>query len=209
LRARVMVVASLLFVVSTVLALAPMAQAQMPQPFSADMVMTPGRGQADSMTGKVYFSGQKFRMDMSARGHESTILSDTANKVGYMIMPQQKMYMEMRQDGMMGRRGPDLKAYDASNPCANEDGATCKKVGTEMVNGRMCDKWEVTKGAEVTRTLWIDKSSHIPIKTALRDGTVVEFKNIKEGPQPASLFEIPAGYQKMDMGGMMGGRPPR
>ena len=30
-----------------------------------------------------------------------------------------------------------------------------------------------------------------------------EMQNIKEGPQPASLFEIPAGYTKMDMGGMM------
>jgi len=28
-------------------------------------------------------------------------------------------------------------------------------------------------------------------------------RNIQEGAQPASLFEIPAGYTKMDMGSMM------
>jgi hypothetical protein len=30
-----------------------------------------------------------------------------------------------------------------------------------------------------------------------------ELRNIQEGSQPASLFEVPAGYTKMDMGGMM------
>jgi hypothetical protein len=30
-----------------------------------------------------------------------------------------------------------------------------------------------------------------------------ELRNIQEGAQPASLFEIPAGFTKMDLGGMM------
>ena len=33
----------------------------------------------------------------------------------------------------------------------------------------------------------------------------MEFSAIAEGPQPASLFGIPAGYKKMDVGAM-GGR---
>jgi Domain of unknown function (DUF4412) len=208
LKHRLRVVASLLFVMFTVPALTPIALAQMPKPFSADVTVTPVREKGHSMAGKVYFGGKKFRMDSSMEGHDSIIISDPANKVGYLLMPQQKMYMEMRQDGMMGRRGPDMRAYDASNPCAAEEGVTCKKVGTETVNGRMCDKWEFTRGGANTRTVWIDKANYIPIKTVEANGTAVEFKNIKEDPQPASLFEIPAGYQKMDMG-MMGGRPPR
>jgi len=30
-----------------------------------------------------------------------------------------------------------------------------------------------------------------------------ELRNIQEGSQPASLFEVPAGYTKFDMGSMM------
>jgi hypothetical protein len=30
-----------------------------------------------------------------------------------------------------------------------------------------------------------------------------ELRNIQEGTQPAGLFEIPAGFTKMDLGGMM------
>jgi hypothetical protein len=35
----------------------------------------------------------------------------------------------------------------------------------------------------------------------------MEMTNIKEGPQDASLFEVPAGYQKVEMGGGMRPNP--
>ncbi len=53
-------------------------------------------------------------------------------------------------------------------------------------------------------TNWIDKKLHVPIKSLHADGTSWELQNLKEGAQPATLFEIPSGYQKFDMGGMMG-----
>lgn len=205
--------AVLAIIFGVVLALVPAALAQMPKPFSADMFVTPGRSGGEAVNGKFFYGGQRMRMEMSARGHESVMITDIPKKVTYMVMPQQRMYMEMQHSAMMrGQRGPDFKPYDASNPCAAEEGTTCKKVGTETVNARLCDKWEFTKGGKPDRTVWIDKQNHIPIKTVSSDGTVFEFKNIKEGPQAASLFDVPSGYQKMDMGGMMGGsgmKPPR
>ncbi len=182
---------------------AAVAFAQMPSPFSADMKMSNAR--QTNMTGKMYFSGQKVRMDMNAAGHSSAVISDLPSRTVYMIMPQQRMYMEMKADQMPGGK-QQWKPYDAANPCANEAGVTCKKLGTEMVNGRMCDKWLFTGGAGGERTVWIDQRSHIPIKTVMPDGSF-ELTNVKEGPQPASLFEVPAGFTKMDMGGMMQGMP--
>jgi hypothetical protein len=41
------------------------------------------------------------------------------------------------------------------------------------------------------------------IKTAGGTGGGIELRNIQEGSQPSSLFEVPAGYMKMDMGAMM------
>ena len=46
------------------------------------------------------------------------------------------------------------------------------------------------------------RSCGFPVKWDGKNGGG-EMQNIQEGPQPASLFEIPAGYTKMDMGGMM------
>ena len=50
--------------------------------------------------------------------------------------------------------------------------------------------------------MWVDTKLHCVVKTDGAAGSI-ELRNIKEGSQPASLFEIPAGYTKFDMGAMM------
>ncbi len=128
-------------------------------------------------------------------------------------MPEQHMYMEHKADEMAGHRPgmmPSIKPFrDPSNPCANEEGTTCKKVGVEQVNGRTCDHWQITDKNGKVSNVWIDQKLHFPIKTVTEDSTW-ELSNIQEGEPSASLFQIPAGYTKMDMGSMMQmGRPPQ
>ena len=201
---------------STLLLLCAFALAQMPVQFSADMVMTPGKAGGMATNGKFFFGGTKMRMEMNGGGQQMIMITDLDRKVVDQLMPQQQMYMEHAMGQPMGGRGPampEIKAYDPNNPCSNDPDVTCRKVGTEMMNGRMCDKWEFTAKPGThgsTRTLWIDHSTRIPIKTAMPDGMTMEFKNIKEGAQSASLFQVPPGYQKMDLGNMMRGmRPPK
>ncbi len=176
--------------------------------FSADMRMTAPGGQQS--TGKIYWGSGKIRFDMNAEGHDVSMIQDVAKKTSYLVMHQQRMYMEAGAANAMGGRmhAPDLKAYDPNNPCAAEPGYTCKKVGAETVNGRSCDKWQFT-GPNGDRTVWIDQKLHFPIRTVSSEGGEMDITNVKEGSQPASLFQVPAGYMKMDMGGMMGRRPPQ
>jgi hypothetical protein len=178
---------------------ATLALAQVPNmpQFSADMKM--GR-EGDFATGKMYWGGNRMRMDMTANGHDVSMIHDPPKKISYMIMPEQKMYMELSANSPMLGRTPDIKLYDPSNPCAAEEGYTCKKVGAETVNGRSCDKWEFT-GSHGNRTVWIDQKLHFPLRTVSADGHTFDLTNVKEGSQPASLFEIPSGFTKLDMGG--------
>jgi hypothetical protein len=173
--------------------------------FSAD-VQIKGEKRGDSMSGKMYFGGQKWRMDMSAQGHNSSMIFDLPSKTAYMVMPEQKMYMEMRLDQQMpgAPKTPEFEPIDPKNPCAHDAEVTCTKVGTEVVNGRSTDKWVFTdrKGGE-RHTAWVDQKLGFPIRTVHSDGGSMELLNIKEGPQPASVFQVPAGFQKFDMGGMM------
>jgi len=202
--------ATLLFVVQAT------AQMMGPQPFSADATYSgTGHGPrgATEMEGKMYFGHNHMRMEMQAgpRGG-SIMIVDFKTKVTDMLMPDQQMYFEHRADDTNMRRPgmATLKPYaDPSNPCANEEGWTCKNLGTEEVNGRICDHWQITtKDGKVTNA-WVDKKIHFPIKSVTPDGTW-ELSNIKEGEPDASLFQVPAGYRKMDMGSMMqGGRPPQ
>ncbi|MGE5111397.1 MAG: DUF4412 domain-containing protein [Acidobacteriaceae bacterium] len=198
-RLAVSVVPILLFGLS---AMAQVAPAQ----FSADLLMHSQRG---DMTGKMFFAGKKMRTDMETPGGAMRNITDVEKKQVVMVMPERKMYMvvDLSHPSPMarGQRTPEIQQFDPANPCSNRPGMTCKKVGSETVNGRDCDKWEFSKNGQVTETEWIDKKLHIAVKSQHEDGSTWELKNIKEGPQPDSLFEIPAGYQKLDMGGMMGG----
>src|SRR5690349_624686 len=107
-----------------------------PSPFSADMSVK--SKSSEKMTGKIYFSRPKLRMDMNTQGGTFAMIHDMPGKVTYMLMPQQKMYMEMHDgQNQMARRGPDLKnlkSFDPDHPCNSMEDTTCEKVGSETVN---------------------------------------------------------------------------
>jgi hypothetical protein len=179
-------------------------------PFSADMKIN-ARQQAGMTSGKMYAAAEKWRMDMSMNGREAIMIFDASSNMGYMLMPEQKMYMEMRADAPAphgGPRAPRAKPMDPNNPCAGDANMTCQKTGTEVVNGRTTDRWDFTsKDKGENYTAWVDQKLHFPIKTQNSQGEGMELTNIQEGAPPASVFEIPSGYKKFDMGGMMQGIP--
>jgi len=191
--------------------------AQMPQPFSADMTITHKTG--EKATGKMYVSPPKNRMDMTTppgkggpMGGNVSMITDGTTQTSYVVMHEQKMYMEMHlnqlanQMGPMGHAPKAPASFDPAHPCPAD--ATCKKVGTETVNGRVCDKWLFTDKNGNTSTAWIDQRLFYPIRAQSQSGETLELTNVKEGAQPAALFQPPAGYRKMDLGSMMGGQRP-
>jgi outer membrane lipoprotein-sorting protein len=184
-------------------------QTPMPQPFSADFTTTSSTG-GEMSSGKIYFSLPKMRMESSSKGQEAIIIMDQSTQTVYILMPAQHMYIESRtnQENPMMRQGPKAPtSFDPNHPCGAN--VTCNKVGMETVNGRVCDKW-VTTGTKGTSTAWVDQKLIFPIKTQSANGEIWQLTNIKEGKPDASLFQLPAGYQKMDIPGMAGGaRPPQ
>jgi len=195
------------------LALLPVG-AQVPQlvPFSGDVQITSSSGSraGQDVTGKLHVARQHLRFDMESgpRGAVS-VISNFGTKTTDVLMTEQHMYMEFDADQAMARRpgmASQIKPFtDPGNPCANDTAKTCKKVGVEEVNGRTCDHWQITdKEGQVTNA-WIDQTLHFPIKEVTPD-TTWQVTNIKEGEQPASLFVVPEGYQKMDLNQMMQGR---
>ena len=190
--------------------------AMQPQPFSADMQLSSTRGgsMTRDMTGKMYFGSGHMRMEMQGGPRGGGILiTDFKTQTTDILMPEQHMYMESKAGAMAGPAAsmmPNVKPLrDPSNPCAGEEGMTCKNLGVEQVNGRTCDHWQITNKNGKVVNAWIDQKIHFPIKTVSEDSTLT-LTNIKEGEPDASLFQIPAGYTKMDMGNMMQmNRPPQ
>ena len=178
--------------------------------FSADVIdHNPHR--AGKAPTKVYFGKNKMRFDAvgDAREGGGSVIFDLKNESWIVLMPQQHMYMEMPST-MMESRGMFhfFQTGDPSDACADwlkldaNKGGTCHKVGNETVNGRSTIKYEGTNAKGEPGAAWFDSKLRFPVKWDGKNGSG-EMQNIQEGSQPASLFEIPAGYTKMDMGGMM------
>jgi hypothetical protein len=183
--------------------------AQTTAPFSSDVAITTKN--ATKIGGKWYFSAPRLRMDITSMPQASgntpnpfgniSVIIDGGNQTTYMLMPQQQMYMEFHGNGAHTNPAmntiAELNRYQG-DPCAEHSDATCKKLGTETVNGRSCDKWAVTDKNGGKSTVWIDQKLHFPIKARGDDGSGVEFTNVKEGAQDASRFAVPSGYRKFD-----------
>ena len=177
--------------------------------FSADVV---NNERGDKGPTKVYFGKDKMRFDAKddseARGGGAVIF-DLSKESWTVLMAKQHVYMEMPSK-MMENRGmfAFFKSGDVENACSDwlklerNKGGTCHKVGSETVNGRNTVKYEGTNSSGETSSVWLDSKLRFPVKWQGKNNGG-EMRNIQEGPQPASLFEIPAGNTKMDMGNMM------
>lgn len=177
--------------------------------FSADIANTGREG--GGKNAKVYFGKDKIRFESSRQeGMGGAVIVDLSAHTSTMVMDQQHMYMEMPIQ-MASKRDPYhfFRAGDPENACPDwlaqpaNKGGTCHKVGNDTVNGRSVVKYEGTNAEGKSGKAWLDPKLRFPVKWEESDGSGWELQNIKEGTQPANLFEIPAGYKKFDMGGMM------
>lgn len=162
--------------------------------FSA-MVVSKAKG--EEMQGKVFVKGDKMRNEINMDGQTNITITRPDKKVVWVAMPQQKMYMEMplsdKMQQQIALKDPEVRAR-------------MKHLGTETVNGYECDKYEMSnmvEGKTVTQHVWVAKKFGLPIKSMTTDGSMsMEYRDIKVGGVADSVFEMPQGYQKMEMPSM-------
>lgn len=161
--------------------------------FSSDMVMT---SQGQTQTSKIWSKDKKVRMESGAQPGYTIMRMD--KNVMWMVMPDQKSFMEMKYDPSKQPRTDEKVQGEVSR----------KLIGTETVNGHPARKYEVayTDAGRPDKTermyQWIASDINFPVRVAAIDGSwVVDYKNIKIGAQADSLFEVPSDYQKVAMPG--------
>jgi hypothetical protein len=191
-----------LFMLCLVLLLSSLAASAFGLEFSSDMVMT-SKGQTN--TSKVWAKENKFRMESGGQPGYTIMRGD--KNVVWIVMPDQKAYMETKSDPSKQPRTEDKVKGEVSR----------KLIGSEAANGHPANKYEVTytEGGKTERMYqWMATDINFPVRMAAVDGSwMLDYKNIKMGSQADSLFEIPSGFQKMGMpglgprGGMTGEAP--
>jgi outer membrane lipoprotein-sorting protein len=158
--------------------------------FSSDMVMT---SQGQVHTSKIYMKDQKSRTESEIQPSYNIMRMD--KNVMWMVMPDQKTYMEMKYDPSKAPKTGERLQGEASR----------KLIGSERIDGHPTQKYEITyaeRGKTDRMHQWVATDINFPVKMAAVDGSwTVEYKNIKMGTQPDTLFEVPSGYQKVAMPG--------
>jgi len=157
------------------------------QDFSADIVSTTKSG---VVRGKIFVTKEKTRMEMP----QAITITRMDKDIVWILMPDQKMYMEQ-----------PLKPENVQATADKMPGEVERKhLSTETVDGKTVDKYRIVyKGADKEESIfqWVATDSGFPIKTSAVDGSwTMEYKNLNIGKQSDTLFEIPAGYQKMSYG---------
>ena len=166
--------------------------------YSADMETTSAQG---SFTSKVFFKDGKMRME-GAQGSKTINIIRPDKKVIWMLMFDSKTYMEIPLD---------ISKEDIQSKLRNPNIKTDKEfIANEVVNKHPTKKYHLT----ITTDGKKEKSGYIWEATDLNNFTVkyqsedkkitTVWKNIKTGGVTDSIFELPAGYTKMDMPAMPG-----
>ena len=181
----------------------PLWAAQLSRPqveYSADSVMQNEEGTIEQ---HVYVTPGKERREMlTGSGDGSVQIFRYDNKVMWMLMPSEKMYME---NSMSKAAAKDVSQWDFEETV----------MGEEVLNDMKVTKYKTiatsTDGKKYGGFSWRTKEG-ISLKSDLlyKEGNekkrmMTELKNVKIGKQDPKLFEVPEGYTKFDMAGMMGG----
>jgi hypothetical protein len=187
----------------------PLADA--PTQYSANLVVT--RKGWMPLHIRLYVDGNKRRTEQGANGENIVILRGDQSK-RYMLNARTKTYWE----------GPlDPKMVEASFEWAKAMGIVHEKVGTEDVNGELCDKYHYTtdpakmqKGQSPATTqrfprlvsgyIWVGQTTHMLLKSE-NPASTAEWKDVKLGPPDSSVFEIPAEYKKVENNGLPVAKP--
>jgi outer membrane lipoprotein-sorting protein len=179
--------------------------------FSADIVDLQKAG--ETAQARIYFAKDKFRVEPQNSAHGAgAFIVNFSTQTSTVLITQQHMYMEMPAQSQSQRTSyasAFFRTGDVENACGDwqksehNQGSTCKKVGSESINGRSAVKYEATSASGEVTHFWLDPKLRFPIKWQSKNSDG-ELRNIQEGAQPASLFEVPAGFTQMKMpAGMM------
>ena len=193
-----------LIALATLFAATPVWAAQMSRPqveYSADSMIQSEEG---TIQQRIYVTPAKERKEMlTGAGDGAVQIFRFDSKVMWQLMPSEKMYMEHSMAGKSQGNDPSQWTYEDT------------VMGEETLNGVKVTKYKTiatsSDGKKYGGFSWRTKEG-ISIKQDLlyKEGNdkkrmLIELSNLKIGKQDPKLFDIPDGFQKFDMGGMMGG----
>ena len=170
-----------------------LSSTSLPQ-FTADMIQ---KQDGETTTSKIYIENPFYCFEVEEEGEKTIVIVDQQEKTTTLLIPAEKMYMEMGSQSMMSAANDVFQSIDNLTETTKPS-----LVGTETIQGYECEKYVVTSEGQNIMTYWQSPDLGFPIKVVNElVGSTMELTNIQEGDVDDSMFIIPSDYQKMDMPG--------
>jgi hypothetical protein len=190
---------NLLTLICALLAVCLPIVAQQPKmgEFSAEVSRTMSGKTTQS---KLYVKVDRIRFDTTEGGKSSATIMRLDKGVTWILM-EKNTYMEVK-----GSSSKD----DPTTSAEAEDTFEIKQIRTEKVSGYQCKVMQYTnkKDRSQVLTVWQADKLNYHLKMEMKSGSKVTMTelvtNVKEGKVSADLFELPKGYQKIDLFGLPG-----
>jgi hypothetical protein len=172
------------------------------QQFSADIVTR--HDDVSTRTGRLSVLDGRVRID-TAEHTDGFFLVDVAKPSATFVRPGARLYMEARQSSRLTRL---FAPVDPDAPCrqwqvmarlagvAGEGEWRCERTGIETIDGHSTVAFRALSETGEGLVGWVDRERRFPLRIKTGDGTLITLEQIKDEPQPASSFELPANYRK-------------
>lgn len=196
----------LILALATLFAGWPASAAQPTRPqaeYSADATMQMEEG---AIQQHVYVTPTKERRELLTGSGEGAVqIFRYDSKVMWMLMPSEQMYMEYSLSGGQSQgQGNDPSQWTYEDTVVGEETLNGIKVTKYKTIATSADgkkyggfSWRTKEGINVKQDLLYKEGND-------KKRMLIELSNLSIGRQDPTLFEIPEGFTKFDMGGMMG-----
>jgi hypothetical protein len=193
----------LLAVAAFVLGNAATAHAQQ---FSADLVVVAHDGAAAAPAGKLRVLDDKVRLETPELA-DGFFLIDRAKPTAYFVRPGARIFMDAKQSSRLTRM---FVPVDPDNPClqwqamaklagvSGQGDWRCERTGEETIGTRSAISYRAVPASGPEFLGWIDPARKFPLRIKTEDGAIITAENVRDEPQPAQSFEMPANLRKFD-----------
>jgi len=170
--------------------------------FSADIVTHDAAGAIRNAGAKVFVSNGKVRIE-TPEATAGFFLIDSQSATALFVRPELRIFMDARQSTRLTQL---FVPVDPASPCDRWQAAAKNAGAPETGNDWHCERvgaihaleYRVGSNPHNSTQRRIDPKLAFAVKVRAADGTTLELEHIKEEPQPAQLFAVPADYHKLD-----------
>lgn len=149
----------------------------------------------------VYSADAGYRYEFTENGMDGAIIVKKGSPEVIILMPQQKMAMKGSADNPMSMGNDPVASYTHY-----QDEGITKVEGEETVSGIRCTRsglYNKDNPNQKMYTVWTSEKYDFPIKLINHidgsGGATMELTDIESWTPDAKSFEIPEGYQVMDI----------